>query len=81
MTLVSGQYTEGIEELRELLGPASLAVITDPDAKEILKLTNINSTPFVFRVANGKITDKTYVSSSQDLERMVATVPVGSSPN
>ena len=80
VTLVSGLYTEGIEELRELLGPASVALIADPDAREVAKLTNINSTPFVFRIANGKIIDKTYVGSSQDLQRMIAAVPVGS-PN
>ena len=79
VTLVSGQYAEGIDELRELLGPASLAVITDPDAREIAKLANINSTPFAFRVVNGKITDKTYVNSSKDLEKMVTTAVAASS--
>jgi len=81
VTLISGHYDEGAEELRQVLGAMSAAVVRDPDAREIAKLANINSTPFAFRVTNGKITDKSYIGSSGDLRRMVAAVPVGSSPS
>jgi hypothetical protein len=82
VTLISGQYAEGVDELRQLLGGVSTAFITDPDAREVVKLANINSTPFIFRIANGKVIDKRYVGSARDIEKMtIAATPAAPSPN
>jgi len=71
VVLATGRESEHSDRLRELLAPAAAAFIPDPDAHETAKALNINSTPFAFRVANGAVVDKTYVSSAKELEELL----------
>jgi hypothetical protein len=50
--------------------PISATVIRDPLAHELATDLNIKSTPFAMTFAHGVVAGKTYVKSSEDIERL-----------
>ncbi|WP_433063788.1 hypothetical protein [Dactylosporangium sp. CS-033363] len=74
IVLAAGRDTEKVEQMRAVLAPSTVAFFTDPDAHEAVQALNIKSTPFAFRLREGKVVEKAYVSSAAALEDLLRPV-------
>lgn len=75
ITIIAGDASKSTgDDLKALLAQASAIQIGDPDAHDIARLININSTPFAFRVERGTFVAKTYVRKLDDLVRLADSV-------
>jgi hypothetical protein len=70
--LITGNHPEGLDNLGAVLGQTGAPLLFDPDAHDIVKSLEINSTPFAFRVSGREIVAKTYIRSVEDLVRISA---------
>lgn len=70
--LLAGHHPEGLENLREALEPTRAQLLLDPDAHDVVKSLDINSTPFAFRVLDSEIVAKTYIRGIDDFTRLAA---------
>jgi hypothetical protein len=80
VVLAAGRDPDRVARFRDLLGPSSAAFVTDPAAHETVTALHIQSTPFALRMSNGRIVEKTYVSSAADVEALLKHVPARPSP-
>jgi hypothetical protein len=71
--LIGGSHRpEPLADLRAVLEPVGAPILTDPDAHDIAKSLNIQSTPFAFRVVAGQVVGKVYVRTDADLATLTA---------
>lgn len=68
--LVTGSDPDSVEEISSILARAKGQVITDPDAHDIVKSLDISSTPFAFRVVEGRVVAKAFIRSVDDYTRL-----------
>ena len=72
--LVTGASTTAVAEMRRILAPAGAPVLSDPDAHNVVKSLEINSTPFTVRVVDGQVVGKAYVRGLADYQN-IADIP------
>ncbi len=72
--LVTGANTAAVAEMRRILAPAGAPVLSDPDAHNVVKSLEINSTPFTVRVVDGQVVAKAYVRRLADYQN-IADIP------
>ena len=72
--LVTGANATAVAEMRRILAPAAAAVLCDPDAHNVVKSLEINSTPFTVRVVDSQVVGKAYVRSLADYQN-IADIP------
>lgn len=68
--LVTGSDPEPVAEMKRVLTPASAPILSDPDAHDIVKSLDINSTPFTFRVTDGQVVAKAFLADVSDYLRV-----------
>lgn len=72
VVLAAGRDPQRAAELRQVLAPATAVFVTDPDAHEIVRRLEVNSTPFAVRIAAGTVTGKAYVRVGDDIAELLA---------
>jgi hypothetical protein len=70
--LLTGSYPEGLASLGDAFRDAGAVMLFDPDAHDVVKSLDINSTPFAFRVVDSEIVAKTYIRTADDFRRLAA---------
>lgn len=70
--LLTGSYPEGLASLGDAFGASGAKLMFDPDAHDVVKSLDINSTPFAFRVRDSQIVAKTYIRNVEDFRRLAA---------
>lgn len=71
--LITGAHAETSRELRSILAPSGAPMLTDPEAHDIVKTMEINSTPFAFRVIDGQVVSKAYLRTVDDYRTVAST--------
>lgn len=70
--LVTGSNATTVGEMRRILVPVGAPVLYDPDAHDLVKSLEINSTPFAIRLVDGKIVGKGYIRELADYQNVSA---------
>lgn len=68
--LVAGDE-DGAKDLCDILRVTDVPIMLNPDAQNIIKALDINSTPYTFRVVEGKVVAKSYLHDAADYQRML----------
>lgn len=79
--LVAGDE-DGAKDLCDILRVTGVTIMLNPEAQNIIKALDINSTPYTFRVVEGQVVAKSYLHGAADYQRMLTTgdVPAAATP-
>lgn len=69
--LVTGIDPDPEGGVSRILATTGAPIIVDPDAHDIVKSMDINSTPFTFRVIDGQVVSKAFIRDLDDYLRVV----------
>lgn len=68
--LVTGRDKKLVAAMESILEPSRAKILFDPDAHDFVKSLGINSTPFVVRIADGRVVDKAFIRDVTDYMRV-----------
>lgn len=64
--LLTGTRERALDDLRRVLEGTGATLLTDPEAHDVVKALEIQSTPFAFRVIDGDVVGKAYLRTIED---------------
>jgi hypothetical protein len=70
--LLTGSRERALDDFRQVLEPTGATLLADPEAHDIVKALDIQSTPFAFRVTDRQVVGKAYVRSVGDFVALSA---------